>query len=233
MSVSFPSNEQSPLDFATADAAEISQAIVAVARAVLSSKGRLVFGGHPTVTPLVLAIAQEYLPEDHAERREIQDRHESPVVAYQSEIFTPFVPESIKNLLQWNLGEVMETKKAQNEIPEFTRTGKLIQGTATKSLEIMRTNMLEDTKPFAAFFIGGMQGIRDEANLCRQLVPHCKLFYLGAPGGASRRLAEENLNAFQKPYKEFARDMMYSRSYPALAQNLIRLLSRENSADQL
>jgi hypothetical protein len=232
LSASFPSKEQSTPDFLTADAAEISQAIVAVARAVLSSKGRLVFGGHPTVTPLVLAVAQEYLPENRTERREIHDRQELPVVVYQSEIFTPFVPESIRNLLQWNLGAIRETKKAQNETPGFTRTGKLIPGTATKSLEIMRIKMIKETKPFAAFFIGGMQGIRDEANICRELDPRCQLFYLGAPGGAARRLAEENLNALQGPFQEFSHDMLNSRSYPALVQNLIRLLSSEYLPDK-
>jgi hypothetical protein len=227
LSASFPSEEQSTRDFATADAAEISQAIVAVARAVLSSNGRLVFGGHPTVTPLVLAVAQEYLPENSAERREIHDRRELPVVVYQSEIFTPFVPESIRNLLQWNLGEVRETKKAQNETLEFTQTRKLIPGTARKSLEIMRKKMIEETKPFAAFFIGGMQGIRDEANICYELDPRCQLFYLGAPGGAARQLAKEKLNALQGPFREFTDDMLNSRSYPALVQNLIRLLSSD------
>jgi len=227
LSASFPSKEQSPHDFENADAAEISQAIVAVTRAVLSSNGQLVFGGHPTVTPLVLMVAQEYLPENSAERREIAGRKGLPVVVYQSEIFRPYVPESTRNLFQWHFGTVSWTEKDQNEVLEFTEAGRPKPGTAPKSLEIMRTKMIAETKPFAAFFIGGMEGIRDEAKICRAVNQRCQLFYLGAPGGAARQLAEENLKALQGPFQEFAHDMLKSRSYPALVQNLIRILSRE------
>lgn len=227
LSASFPSEEPSSHYFASADAAEISQAIVAVTRAVLSSNGQLVFGGHPTVTPLVLMVAQEYLSADPTERREIAEREELPVVVYQSEIFRPHVPESTRNLFQWNLGRVSWTEKDQNEVPAFTETGRLIPGTATRSLQIMRAKMIAETKPFAAFFIGGMEGIRDEAKICRAVDRRCQLFFLGAPGGAARQLAEENLNALQEPFQEFAHDMLNSRSYPALVQNVMRLLSRE------
>jgi len=227
LSASFPSEEQSPVDYATADAAEISQAIVAVVRGVLASNGSLVFGGHPTVTPLVLMVAQEYLPEGVDERRHLADGSGLPVIVYQSRIFQPFLTQSTKDLFDWSLGQIRWTPQAEGENPRFTPSGKLIPGTAPLSLEDMRTRMLRETKPCAAFFIGGMDGIRNEANMCREFVRDCQLFFVGAPGGASGRLANEPVRSLNERFHNFANELRTTRSYPALVQNLIRLLAAQ------
>jgi hypothetical protein len=229
LSASFPSEEQSTIDYATADAAEISQAIVAVVRGVLSSNGCLVFGGHPTVTPLVLMVAQEYLPEGLDERRGLAGALGLPVVVYQSQIFKPFLLKSIQDLFDWSLGEIRWTPQTQGENPRFTPSGKLIPSTASSSLRDMRTTMLRETTPFAAFFIGGMDGIREEANMCREFVRDSQLFFIGAPGGASRRLGNETNNSLNEPFRGFVNELRTSRSYPALVQNIIRLLVAPSS----
>src|SRR5205823_12719237 len=85
LSASFPSRERSARFFESADPNEITQALVAACRAVLSASGRIVFGGHPSVTPLVMMVAEEYLPRALDERMRLREENRSRLIAYQSE----------------------------------------------------------------------------------------------------------------------------------------------------
>lgn len=221
LSASFPSRDQSPQDYATADAAEISQAILAIARAVISCNGRLVFGGHPTVTPLILTVAKEYLYQGTSSHHD----YDPPVTAYQSEVFRGYVSQSISDLFNWHLGRLRWIEGDPSETPAFTESGKLVPGSASRSLLRMRRVMIREANPAAAFFVGGMEGIKEEALLCQEIRPDCQLFFLGGPGGASRRLAAEPQKGLKKRFLEFQDDLMSSRSYPALAQNLMLRLA--------
>ena len=58
LSASFPSGTRRT-SFEPFDPGAIADAVTAVVRAVLVAKGRLLFGGHPTITPLVLMVASE------------------------------------------------------------------------------------------------------------------------------------------------------------------------------
>ena len=58
LSASYPSGERG-IRFEPFDPGAIADAVTAVVRAVLLAKGRLLFGGHPTITPLVLMVASE------------------------------------------------------------------------------------------------------------------------------------------------------------------------------
>jgi hypothetical protein len=59
ISASFPSGDRGER-FQPYDPAEIADAVTAVARAVFTVGGKLVFGGHPTITPLILFVAEEH-----------------------------------------------------------------------------------------------------------------------------------------------------------------------------
>ena len=58
LSASFPSGERGE-QFKPYDASGIADAVSAFSRAILGSNGTLAFGGHPTITPLVLMISRE------------------------------------------------------------------------------------------------------------------------------------------------------------------------------
>ena len=58
LSASFPAGKRGTR-FEPFDPGAIADAVTAVVRAVLVAKGRLLFGGHPTITPLVLMVASE------------------------------------------------------------------------------------------------------------------------------------------------------------------------------
>jgi hypothetical protein len=223
LSASFPSIERAPEYYKTADPDEISQAVVAVVRAVLAANGRLVFGGHPTISPLVLMVAEEYLPSDMAERRQLAETHKLPVVVYQSRVFENHLPESTQRLFEWCLGELRWTPAA-DKAPQFTSSSTLVSGSADASLAIMRKRMLDECRPTGAFFIAGMEGIEDEARACIEINPACHLFFFGAPGGAARKLAHGKLAQYGEPFAQFTQEIEESRSYTGLTQRLVQVL---------
>ncbi len=224
LSASFPSIERAPEYYETADPDEISQAVIAIVRAVLAANGRLVFGGHPTISPLVLMVAEEYVPSEMAERRRLAETQQLPVVVYQSRVFENRLPESTRRLFEWCLGELRWTPNAE-DAPQFTSTSTLVSGSADASLAVMRKRMLEECRPIAAFFVAGMEGIEEEARACLDINPTCRLFFFGAPGGAARKLAHGGLGQAAEPFAQFTQELQQSHSYTGLAQRLVRVLS--------
>jgi hypothetical protein len=85
----------------------------------------------------------------------------------------------------------------------------------------MREAMLAETRPNGGLFVGGMEGIIDEWDLFAQIRPGRLRFPLGAPGGASVRLAQHTGAEGQ-----FDIDL-FSPHYPALAWQLVEQLARD------
>ena len=221
LSASFPSRERAPRYYESADPDEITQAIVAACRAVLSANGRLVFGGHPTVTPLVMMVAEEYLPRSVEERLQIREQNQTLVTAYQLESFRPVLPVSTRRLDEWGLGRLCWIEPGEAERPRFSPAGTLVHGSAQEGLHLMRERMLAETQAAAGIFIGGMEGIHDEARLFREVLPGRPLYFIGAPGGAARELAAEGPTSFTENADLTRLDLLRNRSYPALLQRVV------------
>jgi hypothetical protein len=81
------------------------------------------------------------------------------------------------------------------------------------SLKRMRDEMLR-AKPFdAAFFIGGMEGIRDEYNAFHHLYPNALCFPIASTGAAALKLYRE-----VTPNRQ---DLIDELTYPTLFRNLL------------
>jgi SLOG cluster3 family len=142
----------------TADAqpVAIEEAIVSIARAIFARRGRLLFGGHPSVSPLIASIAGEYFRAD-------PHRVVRPVITFQSELFRGRLPDET-----WTLHELGWASIHWIEA---------VEGNQDASLELMRRGMLmgervpesvpeQDLRPPRAMIaVGGMQGILDEARI--------------------------------------------------------------------
>jgi hypothetical protein len=152
------------------DAFEITDAVVAGGRSVLTAGGRLVTAAHPTIAPLLVYLASEFPPEDRAQ-----------VVVYQSALFDEALPDATKRFQDAGLGTVIWVQGAKGEEP--------VPGKWDHSLRIMRTRMLEEAQPSAAFFVGGMAGIREEYDMFKDMFPDRPAYPLGRPGGEARKLA--------------------------------------------
>jgi hypothetical protein len=178
-----------------ADPLAITDAVVSLARVFLSAGARVVTAAHPTIAPLLLYVASE-LPSERPPE----------IVTYQSDLFEDVLPPETRRFEQEEIGRFVWTPRAEGERP--------VPGKWDQSLAIMRRQMLTETSPSAAMFIGGMEGIVAEYSMFTDLFPEALCYPLGRPGGESRMLAER-LNS------PLAGQLRESRVYPALWRTVL------------
>lgn len=133
----------------------VRELIIAVIR-----QHRLVWGGHPSITPMVWTICQD-LNVDYSER----------VLLYQSRHYEDRFPKEnawFKNVLL---------------TPDVDKD-------PVRSTEAMRVEMIAREDLVGAVFVGGMEGMLAEYDLFRQHHPQAPYVLVAAAGGAARMLAE-------------------------------------------
>lgn len=133
----------------------IREAVVAFARVCMEYNIEFYFGGHPAISPLVYQIAKNYLGDKVA-----------PIRIYQSEWFKDSIPTEVKYY-----GNIVWTSKCED---------------IATSVQLMRKQMFEENRDTCcAVFIGGMEGIIDEANRIKSLCPDIRLLPIASTGCAS------------------------------------------------
>lgn len=135
----------------------------AVREFITAALGRrkIVFGGHPSITPMIWAICED-LGVSFADC----------VVLYQSRYFDELFPEANKRF---------------NNVVYLDA----VPGDRAASLLRMREAMLSRPNLSAAVFIGGMDGVMDEHDLFIRSHPNAIVLAVAAPGGAASQLAEK------------------------------------------
>lgn len=139
---------------------EIQAAINALAQVVLGRK-KLVWGGHPAITPLLWSAAQAVGVE-----------YTEAVELFQSRLFEKVLPAENKNFTNIRLVDAV---------------GEDVEA----SLLEMRKAMFTSTEFDAAVFIGGMHGILDEHKLFTSYWPKATCIPIAQTGGATAKLACE------------------------------------------
>lgn len=124
-------------------------------------KHKIVWGGHPAITPMIWSICQD-LGIDYS----------GSVVLYQSRYFEDRFPEENKHF-----GNVVFVDAS----PEGREA----------SLLLMREAMLSRQNLQAAVFIGGMDGVEAEYDLFKLFHPEGKILPIPAAGGAALCLAKK------------------------------------------
>jgi hypothetical protein len=134
----------------------VRELVIAVIR-----KHKIVWGGHPAITPMIWNICED-LGQNYSESvflyqsNYFKDRFPEETALFNNVTFTPSIPES---------------KDA--------------------SLQIMREIMLSRDDLIAAVFIGGMDGVEIEYELFKKFNPRATVIPLMAPGGAALNLAKK------------------------------------------
>lgn len=126
---------------------------------------KLVWGGHPSITPMIWAVCED-LKVSYAER----------VTLYQSRFFEEDFPQENQHF-----GNVIHVAPVSSD--------------RDASLEEMRRRMFTEHVFDAAIFVGGMEGIFIEHSLFAKHHPQAKRIILTAPGGAAQQLAVSELNS--------------------------------------
>ena len=163
LSASFPSGERGE-EVRPFDASAIADAVTAIVRAVLSNGGKLLFGGHPTITPLVLMIGSEL-------------RVQKAVDIFQSQWFREQITRETWALAELEVGTIHWTRRCAS---------------LNESLAEMRRKMLGFVLPAGAVFVGGMSGISAEYELVGSLRPGVPRIPVAGPGGATAQLHSED-----------------------------------------
>jgi hypothetical protein len=177
LSASVPSRPGFPVDAHTEFV--IEQAVVALVRTVLAESGRLVYGGHPTMSKLIAAVAPEYVSPTLGETNR-------SITIYQSRYFSSVIPQETKDLERLGYARIVLTDADRADRP-FNPSVREEQGLT--SLEAMRTTMVKDAEPIVMLAIGGMEGIYREAMLFSQHVGAGRIFALETTSAAARHLA--------------------------------------------
>ena len=159
LSAGFPSGDRGEA-VRPFDASAIADAVTAVVRSVLSVDGKLLFGGHTTITPLVLMIAMEHHARDSVD-------------VFQSRWFDDKITPETRRLADSGLGTIHLTPKCDD---------------MADSLLTMRMWMFRFDRPVGAVFVGGMDGIVEEHELVGKMLPGIPRIPIKGPGGAAARL---------------------------------------------
>jgi len=159
LSASIPLPERDPQYIETADIIAIRDAVVALTTTVLPYH-RIVWGGHPSITPLIYYVMKK-----------LDLRIQDHVTLYQSKLFEKYFPEDNNKFSNVVLTDIVENDR-------------------DKSLLLMRERMLSDFKFSAAVFIGGMDGIETEYKMFKQRYPEALLLPIASTGAATKVVYE-------------------------------------------
>jgi hypothetical protein len=159
---------------------EVRDAVHEVSTLWLSRGGRIRFGGHPTITPLVTWVAQTEVPGEERDR----------VTIFQSLYFA--TPAALREVA--DLATVIETPVSGSA-----------KGDRGASLSLMREHMITGSSAVAALLVGGrtveggthVPGTVEELALAR--AEEIPVFVLGATGGQAAVVAAE-ARAKQPPW---------------------------------
>lgn len=155
LSASIPLPERDPQYIETADIIAIRDAVVALVTTVLPYH-RIVWGGHPSITPLIYYVMQK-----------LDIRIQDHVTLYQSKLFEKYFPEDNNKFCNVVLTDIVENDR-------------------DKSLLLMRERMLSDFQFSAAVFIGGMDGIETEYKMFKERYPEALLLPIASTGAATK-----------------------------------------------
>lgn len=218
LSASFPDMDAFTSDHEPVDSRDAVDVVTSLTRAILQADGRLVFGGHPTISPIILNVASD-LADDFT-------GNNPKVMIYQSLYFKDSgdidIPHATQRLGKEPWAEIQWTNNLGNK---------------EESLLSMRRAMIQEADPVAAIFIGGAEGIQEEYKLFNNTYEDRLVIPIGSTGGKSQDIARkyglyEELKEYIVTLEEGQVEQFYdlidrldsSTTFPRLAVDIVRLI---------
>jgi SLOG cluster3 family len=178
----------------------VRDAVAELCRQAFARDLILLFGGHPAISPLVLEAADRFAPEGTGKR----------VVIFQSEHFREVIPHASLELANRERGLLLWTEKREER---------------AASLTLMRQAMVHAPNLRGAIFIGGMEGLYEEAQLFDAAHLDLPIVALGSTGSAAEVLLERGTE--RVPARRFAgrnlkqEDLRDSDLYPIVLRQVL------------
>ena len=160
LSASIPLQDRNPQYIGTADIIAIRDAVIALTTVVLPHH-RLIWGGHPSITPLIYYVMERL-------NLNIQEH----ITLYQSRFFEKYFPE--------------DNNKFENIV--FTD---VVDNDREKSLLYMRHKMLDESEFSAGIFIGGMEGVEEEYDMFIEKHPKALVLPIASTGAGAKKIYDE------------------------------------------
>lgn len=185
----------------------IRAAVVAVTREALKRKMKIVFGAHPTISPLMIQAAESTGAPDDS------------ILIFQAKPFESMIPQSTLDLIHNSKGKLIITPTKNNEAIQSLPLGQRKRHPCPESLKYMREQMVNIPRLCCGIFIGGMIGVEDEATLFKQARPNLKCYAIASTGGAAAKIFQNqgfagNLSSIDRQHLETM------RSYTLLARKI-------------
>jgi hypothetical protein len=223
----------------------INEAVQRLVARTLAEGGRIVHGGHPSITPAIALQASNWSFE--------ATFGQPPILIYQSELFVTASPppgrremeESGIAAIRWvpvNFLREKDSQKLPHRLQELLRprldaydcgrevTADIDNRRLQEALLALRVCMLIETKPLAAVCVGGMGGLLEEASLFAALTlegilpPGGSIHALQSTYGAAGRLRSDLSNPYRVllTIPDAAKADGKRLNYDSLMANLIR-----------
>lgn len=154
----------------------IRAAVVSLALAAVTRKFRLVFGAHPAISPMILTAARDAGAPPES------------IIIFQSEFYLGRLPSATLELASWDAGLLVITKAAP-ERPTATRS--------PASLTLMRELMVGVPGLTGAVFVGGMEGVEEEAALFNLAHHDLPRYAVASSGSAAAELLKSEPARFK------------------------------------
>ncbi len=206
LSASIPSADRDEIYYIETNPLDITDFIVTLTRSILNRSGKIVFGGHPTISPLILSVAKDFISYFNQE--------DFPLIyIYQTRFFKDKISKFTKELLELGIGIIKWTIANQDR---------------EKSLLYMRKKMIKEIPLNAAIFIGGMEGIKEEYSLFTKIHPNSPIYPIATTGGATKIIFEEDfLNQtvwrflWKYDVENLIKNLNNSKEYPYLVKQIL------------
>jgi hypothetical protein len=179
---------------------DIREAVKELTRSILARGMRLVFGAQEQISPLVLEVAGTMKAQPGS------------ILIFQSAFFKGRLPESTLKLANWSAGKLLFTPKLE---------GARQIDTQSLSLAEMRRLMLSPPALRGAIFVGGMEGIEDEAAIFREQREDLPRYAIASTGSAAQILFDNEPLAYSGTLSD--PKVMYTPfgSYTLLARRIL------------
>jgi len=205
LSASIPAPQREQKYLKNTDSNTIMKAIEALAKEALAH-GQLVFGGHPLISPIILGIAKR------------MDAL-SKVGIFQSELFRQHIPVESQQFPQlfWTRNvagsrdaSLLLMREIMASLPGHEKRDLIPEG--------LKDDFLDSVEYTAGVFIGGMEGVEEEARIFMEKNPDTPVFFMGSTGGAARILLENSPDLYEESFQNTLRE---STNYSELFKDIV------------
>lgn len=205
LSASIPVKERDAKYLETVDVTSIRDSVLALVEVCIKNNIKIVWGGHPAITPLVYQAVKQISknddsPDYHFANKTIIQKH---VRLFQSDHFRNNYPKDNEFFENITFTECCEDR--------------------SKSLMLMRQRMIESEDFLVGVFIGGMEGVEEEYLLFKEKHPNALCLPIASTGAAAEIIFNSN-----RDNCNFPDELCTNYAYNALFYKYLVFINNDN-----